>query len=313
MTGVLLDVPAVRPAAVDPSVRALAARLPARLRLGTCSWSFPGWRGQVWADDLPADVLARDGLAAYAAHPLLRAVSVDRSYYGPVDARTWTRWAQAVPDDFRFTVKGPAAILRPRRDGRPDPGFLDIPQAHAAIDAARAGLGSRLGAMVWQLSPGTVRRGDDPAPVVAALGRFLAALPRDVPHAVEVRDPGLLVPAWADALRAAGATPALTVFPGMPTLRAQARFADAVGGGLRVVRWMLHPAWTYAAARDAFTPFAHTQAVHPAIRDDLAAVVAAALDAARDVIVLANNKAEGSAPASLQALAERLAPRAPNR
>ncbi len=75
----LFDVP-VRPAPVDPRTRALAARLPPGLRLGTSSWSFPGWAGLVWANPAPPADLSRRGLPAYAAHPLLRAVSLDRSY-----------------------------------------------------------------------------------------------------------------------------------------------------------------------------------------------------------------------------------------
>jgi hypothetical protein len=62
------------PAATDEACGALAARLPPGVRLGTSSWSFPGWRGLVYGGDHTEAALARDGLWAYARHPLLRAV-----------------------------------------------------------------------------------------------------------------------------------------------------------------------------------------------------------------------------------------------
>ncbi|MGH7789442.1 MAG: DUF72 domain-containing protein, partial [Candidatus Binatia bacterium] len=98
---------AVAPAAVSDAVRALGQQLPRAIRLGTSSWSFPGWAGLVYARELPVARLARDGLAAYAQHPLLRTVGVDRTYYAPITAADFAAYAAAVPEDFRFLVKAP--------------------------------------------------------------------------------------------------------------------------------------------------------------------------------------------------------------
>ena len=71
--------PGLRPAVVPDALHDVAARLPRRLRLGTSSWSFPGWRGLVYADACTPAQLAADGLQAYAQHPLLTTVGVDRT------------------------------------------------------------------------------------------------------------------------------------------------------------------------------------------------------------------------------------------
>ena len=76
---------AVAPAAPDPALAALGASLPATIRLGTSSWSFPGWKGLVYAGRHSESALARDGLRAYSQHPLLRTVGVDKTYYRPTD------------------------------------------------------------------------------------------------------------------------------------------------------------------------------------------------------------------------------------
>src|SRR5262245_42435710 len=83
------------PAPTTDAQRALGDRLPTELRLGTSSWSFPGWTGLVYARESTPELLAREGLPAYARHPLLRTVGVDRTFYGPVPVETFRAWAAA--------------------------------------------------------------------------------------------------------------------------------------------------------------------------------------------------------------------------
>jgi len=74
----------VGPAPQPDAIVDLGRRLPPDVRLGTSSWSFPGWGDLVWDREATPGALARGGLAAYAAHPLLRTVGLDRTYYGPM-------------------------------------------------------------------------------------------------------------------------------------------------------------------------------------------------------------------------------------
>lgn len=131
-----------------------------RLRLGTSSWSFGGWGRLVWARVHSTMELARHGLPAYARHPLFGCVSLDRSFYGPLDAAAYAGCASQVPRGFRFVVKAASAVCDAsvRDDGgnasRPNPRFLDAQLAldECVLPAAR-GLGDALGAIVFQLSP----------------------------------------------------------------------------------------------------------------------------------------------------------------
>ena len=109
---------AVHPAQPDRHVLELAERLPAAIRLGTSSWHFPGWARLVYDHAAEERVLARDGLSAYAQHPLLRCVSLDRTFYAPIGVSQYRAYADQVPGGFRFMVKAPlrctAAFLRAR-------------------------------------------------------------------------------------------------------------------------------------------------------------------------------------------------------
>ena len=103
----------VLPLPPDNTTRTLAASLNPRIRLGASTWSYPGWAGIVWDEGPYSEaVLAKNGLTAYAQHPLLRCVGIDRSFYRPLTEGQYARYAGQVPDDFRFVVKVPA--LAPR-------------------------------------------------------------------------------------------------------------------------------------------------------------------------------------------------------
>ncbi len=46
----------VKPATLSAGVETLAASLPATLRLGTSSWSFPGWEGLIYGCPCMLDI-----------------------------------------------------------------------------------------------------------------------------------------------------------------------------------------------------------------------------------------------------------------
>jgi uncharacterized protein YecE (DUF72 family) len=307
--------------------------LPARLRpyldllrLGTSSWSFPGWQGLVYeASAVPFDEgrLSRHGLPAYAAHPLLGAVGIDRGFYAPLAEDEYAQYASQVPAGFRFLVKAPGLVTDPlRRDasgrGREaNPSWLDAALASAAfVEPAVRGLGPTLGTLLFQFSPmpATVL-GDAPA-WAGALQRFLRSLPRGLPagaaYAVELRDPALLTPRLIDMLRDEDVAYCVGLHDRMPPIGRQLRALDHLERGAHgplVVRWTLHAGIGYDAARERYAPFRELVDPDPATREALAGRAAMTLAAGRPVTVIANNKAEGSAPLTLQALAEAIAAR----
>lgn len=307
----------VPPVAATPAQQSLAARLGPRVHLGTSSWSFPGWQGLVYGREASASVLARQGLPAYAAHPLLRCVSLDRSFYRPLPVADYAALAAQVPADFRFVVKAAAAItdatLREPGSGRPaqpnplflDPGFALDEVLRPAVE----GLGERLGVLVFQLSP--LPRGwlAQPERLLAALARLFDALPRP-PHgllALELRDAELLTPALAALLRDQGVRYCLGLHDRMPPVDAQLPMLRATWPGALVCRWNLQRGRRYESAKADFAPFDRLLAPDPDTRAALARVVAATAAAGQPVYVTINNKAEGSAPLSVQALAEAVA------
>lgn len=327
------DAEGVDLAPMDDAVRSLGAALPDRIHLGTSSWSFPGWTGLVYApcNGKPAteQVLARHGLAAYARHPLFRTVSLDRTFYAPLSADEFARYAAQVPDGFRFVVKAPAAVTDPvvRKPGsgeaaRDNPMFLDAAATTAAFVRpavaglakagleAKTGLEAKAGPLVFQFPPLGRRLLADVPRLAARIAAFVAVLPRGPLYAVEVRDPELVTAEFSAVLADAGAVPCLAVHARMPPVERQAAaFALDRGDRPLVARWNLHAGRDYEGAKADYFPFNRIVEEDASSRTSLASLARKAAAAGRDAFITINNKAEGCAPRSVALLAAAIADR----
>jgi uncharacterized protein YecE (DUF72 family) len=313
---------AVQPVAIDDDTRRIAAALPPSVYLGTSSWSFPGWAGLVYRDPASEAVLARSGLGAYATHPLLRTVGVDRTFYAPVSTDVLAGHAASVPPDFRFLVKAHEAITTPRFPNHPrygalrgqaSPHYLDPAYARDAVVAPFVdGLGPRGAVLLFQFPPQPAIALAGPGPRSAArrfaerVFRFLRELPPGPRYAVEIRTAELLTPDFAAALRTVNAVPCLAVMPGLPGLAALARATRAVEADALVIRWMLAAHHDYESAVSAYQPFDRLVDPDPSNRRTIADLLRGAVSRGVPAYVIINNKAEGSSPLSLFALAREL-------
>jgi uncharacterized protein YecE (DUF72 family) len=224
--------------------------------------------------------------------------------------------AAQAPAAFRFVVKGfesaTVAVFpgHPRygaQAGEPNPRFLDPePVAAELVRPAIASLGPHLGPIVFQLPPQPPERLGGPARFAMRLRAFLRSLPTGATYAVEVRNRELVGRDLARTLADLGAVPCLTGHPAMPPIDVQAAAYGDVGTGPLVVRWMLGHGQEYEAAKARYAPFDRIVDPDPAARAAITGVVRQALGARRPAYVIVNNKAEGSAPASVALLARAL-------
>jgi uncharacterized protein YecE (DUF72 family) len=308
----------------------LGHRLSAGVYLGTSSWSFPGWQGIVYGGAFTEGQLARGGLTAYAQHPILRTVSIDRGFYQPLDAAEYARYARQVPEAFRFVVKAPAQVsdAMTRDDhgapNAPNPYFLDAELAlEQFVVPALAGLGAKAGPLVFQLTPlprEMLRSAAALQTTVARIGDFIARLPRAIDgiapiYAVEPRNPELLTPRLVRTLHQAGARLCIGIHARMPEASRQStalRAMDAATDegddwrmkGPLVVRWNLHAGLRYDEAKQRYAPFDRLLDVDILTRGALAHLIHVAIRSGQPAFVIVNNKAEGSAPLSCIELAK---------
>jgi uncharacterized protein YecE (DUF72 family) len=310
----------IEPVVPNTELIALAKTLPPRVRLGTSSWNYPGWAGLVWNGEYPEANLSRYGLTAYAKHPLFRTVSIDRGFYRPLNVAQFAEYASQVDQDFRFVVKAPSlvtdALIRDEsgRGMRANPHFLNAEEAvKMFVEPALEGLGHRLGALVFQISPLPNQMLMHMPEVIDRLHQLLNAIPNfrhiapDAAVAVEVRDPQWLTPQFVNALRDTGATYCMGLHAKMPTISEQLPILRALWPGPLVCRWNLNPlhgAYGYEDAQQAYSPY--DKMIDPDLetRTTLAKVISGTANAGQNVYVTLSNKAEGSAPLSVIELAK---------
>ncbi|CAN7451186.1 DUF72 domain-containing protein [Acidovorax sp. LjRoot194] len=313
----------VHPAPGHDDLRVLADALPPQLRMGTSSWTYPGWKGLVWEGEHSESMLSKQGLPVYALHPLLRTVSIDRSFYRPLTVSQYERYASQVPDDFRFVVKAPSLVtdaLVRAEDGRgrePNPAFLSPDLARSEfVEPALQGLGHKLGVLVFQLSPLPLAQLDRLPLLLERLRAMLLAQPALAPLApdgviaVEVRDPEWLTPNFAAVLREAGATYCLGLHAKMPALKDQLPVLRALWPGPLVCRWNLHPVhgpYGYEDAEKLYQPYDRLHHPDEETRTELAAVIAGMTGRGQNAFVTISNHAEGSAPHTVLGLARAVA------
>lgn len=131
----------------------------ADVRVGISGWRYAPWRGTFYPDDLPQ----RRELEYVAQR--LRTIELNGTFYSLQRPDSFRAWADAVPEDFVFAVKGGRFVthMKRLRDVR-------VPLANFFASGVLA-LGPRLGPVLWQLPPTSSLDAD-------LLGTFLAMLPR---------------------------------------------------------------------------------------------------------------------------------------
>jgi len=310
--GSLFELPPPTLEAVTPSAsqRELSARLPEEIRVGAMPWSYPGWKGLVYAQAATEKQLANHGLTAYARMPLLRAAEIDRSYYEPLPASAYRHYAAQVPSAFRFLVKAhedcsvaryPLHARYGKKRGLDNPLFLDAAYGGRVVEAIRDGLGAQLGAVLFQFPPQDVR---EPRRFADRLHAFLRGLPAGIPYAVELRNPELLTTAYGAALADTKALHCHNAWTAMPSVTEQARWLPKATRRPLVVRWLLRPQVAFADASARYSPFDRLVDPDDIRRDEIARLVARAHRHGVPVLLLVDNKAEGCAPLSVERVVE---------
>jgi uncharacterized protein YecE (DUF72 family) len=172
------------------------------IRVGVGGWTFAPWRGTFFPKKLPQKQ------ELHYASRQLTAIEVNGTYYRTQTPDTFAHWHDETPDDFVFTLKGPRYTTNRRVLAEAGPSVGRF------LDSGIARLRGKLGPINWQFLP---TKTYDPEDFEA----FLALLPRDLRHVVEVRHPSFDTPAFLDLARRHGVGVVMTDNPEYP------RFTDS--------------------------------------------------------------------------------------
>ena len=288
---------------------ALAAKVPPLIRFGTSTWTYPGWRGLVYSRDYPKTGASAAMLEEYAQFPLFRTVGIDSFFYAPPSTRTLDQYAAALPPDFpcvmkvwdRLTVETFEGPRDRAVRGQANPDFLNADRfIRDVLEPLRGHFAGHVGPLVFEFQRVRATPFDE---FLRRLDDCFAQLPTDAPYAIELRNADFLRPEYFALLRTHGVGHVFNSWTAMPRIGEQLLLHDAITAPFLVARALLRPGRRYAEAVDLFAPYDRIREPNPELRADLAAVAKTAHDLRMPAYLIVNNRAEGSAPETIRAVA----------
>lgn len=249
----------------------------------------------------------------YNGQPLFRTVGNDSTFYRPPSANQLTRYLTQIPEDFEMCFKVWEELTIPTyakharygiRAGQPNPNFLNASAFNKVVlqPYRDAQFGPHTAPFLFEFQ----RHGMPAEEFYARLDAFFALLPRDFRYAVEIRNAGLLGHAYHELLCRHGVAHVYNHWSYMPSLAEQHRRMATFTAPFTVFRLLTPLKMTYEAAKKRAEPYNKIVGELPEMRRDTVRLVQQATGENRTTYVLVNNRAEGNAPLTIQALVERL-------
>jgi len=308
-----------------PAVAPQAARLAPKLRelagkgmyFGTSSWKYEGWLGSIYSDDRyltrgkhSKKKFEETCLQEYAC--TFPTVCGDFAFYQFPSEQYWEKLFEAVPKGFIFGLKVPEDITVARwpkharygkKAGTDNEHFLDTGGFAQFFAQRLKPYRDQVGPLIFEF--GALAKSDfaKPEDFTSRLDPFLGSLPKGFRYAVEIRNPEYLTPAYLGMLASHNVAHVFNAWTRMPRLDEQARIQDAYTADFAVVRALLTRGRSYEQAVKTFEPYRETQAVDEGARDGMRRIVADCLGRKAPAFLFVNNRLEGNAPSTLEAVA----------
>jgi len=304
-------------ARLAPKLRSLAGQ---GVYFGTSSWKYEGWLGSIYSPERYAirgkfskRKFETECLAEYArTFPI---VCGDFAFYQFPTPEYWERLFGGTPESLLFGFKVPEAITVARwpghtryglRAGKENGGFLHAELFQTLLTRRLEPYAERVAVLIFEF--GTFARSTFPT-VDAFLDRldpFLASLPGGFRYGVEIRNPEYLGPGYFALLASHGVAHVLNAWTRMPELGRQFEMPGADTAGFAVVRALLRRGRTYEQAVRTFEPYRLVQEPSSAVRAALQGIAERARDLRKPAFLFVNNRLEGNAPSTIEAVVGQL-------
>ena len=300
----------------------LAARLDdlrrSEVYIGASSWKYEGWLDQIYQREryltrgrFSKQRFERECLAEYAeTFPI---VCGDFSFYQFPAESFWAKLFASAPPRLQFALKVPEEITVRQfpvharygaRAGFENESFLNSDLLENALFRLLDPYRSRVPLLIFEFGAFPRRAMQSAEEFVTLLDPFLARLPDHFRYAVEIRNPELLGPEYFGCLRDHGVAHVFNAWTRMPEIGLQMDLPDAFTAGFTVARALLRKGRNYDEAVSSFAPYTKTQDANPDTRSALRGLIARAREKRQPSFLFVNNRLEGNAPLTIEAVIE---------
>ena len=305
-----------------PYYTGIPIMIPPLVSFGTSTWTYEGWKRQVYLKDYPKGTFIRDCLAeycqfSYKGYPLFRTVGNDSSFYRPPTGPQLATYSEQMPTSFEMCFKVwqditvPVFAQHPRygmRAGKPNPRFLDAQIFNELVltPFRQAKFYDQAGPFLFEFQ----RHGIPTEEFCSKLDSFFGHLPKEFKYAVEIRNPGLLGPAYRQVLERHGIAHVYNHWCSMPGLAEQhQRMRELFTAEFCVLRLLTPLNISYEEAKKRAEPYNRIVAELPDMRREAVDLIQRSITDVKRAYVLVNNRSEGNAPKTIQGLVEMLCDR----
>lgn len=279
--------------------------------IGTSSWKYRGWEGLIYQGGYASEAqFQRTSLREYTSY--LPTVGVDFTYYAWPMPEMMAYLVESTPENFRLCPKVTKRITLSQFPdlpaygkwaGKKNPDYLDIDLFRDQFLAPLSRLQNRVGIIQFEFNGPFIED-------LPALESFFERIPRDLPYAVEIRNPELVTEEFYSLLIRQQISPVFSLWSKMPPIHMQLEHYRKAGGeqdttplvGVGLIR----PGRGYDEAVRMFQPYKELKDTYDEGCSDLAAIARFALRTSRKAFILVSNRLEGSAPHTVGRVVSRM-------
>ncbi len=290
------------------------------VRFGTSTWTYEGWQGQIYLKRYAKTTFAGECLGEYCQYlyngePCFRTVGNDATFYRPPTTNQLRKYLNQIPEDFEMCFKVweeitiPSYAKQPRygsKAGQPNPNFLDAKLFNELVlkSYREAKFEPHAGPFLFEFQ----RHGMSSEEFCSRLDTFFVQLPKDFMYAVEIRNAGLVGAEYRQVLERHGVAHVYNHWSYMPPLNEQHQRMEQFTAPFTVLRLLTPLKMSYEAAKKRAEPYNKIVGELPEMRRDTVDLVKKAMETRRRAYVIVNNRSEGNAPLTIQALMQALQP-----
>jgi uncharacterized protein YecE (DUF72 family) len=290
------------------------------LFVGTSSWKYPGWMGQIYSEQryltrgrFSQKRFKAESLAEYGE--VFPIVCGDFSFYQFPIPSFWEKLFLNMPPGLRVALKVPEEItvrVFPNhirygpRAGVVNPNFLNTDLLiHEFLDLLEP-YRNRVSVLIFEFGTFSSASFSGTGAFLESLASLLHTLPEGWRYAVEVRNAEFLEPQYFGLLGEHNTAHVFSSWTRMPTMSQQMLVRGSFTADFTVARALLKPGRPYEGAVKQFSPYASVQEPNHEVREALRNLLIRAKRRSEPAFIFVNNRLEGNAPGTIEAVVDSL-------
>lgn len=285
------------------------------VRWGTSTWTFEGWRNQVYFREYQNQShFNHASLEEYCAFPKFGVIGMDLWYYRTPTEAALREYEKYIPADFPICVKVVQDLCTFRwssmasnraRAGSVNPDFLNADKfQNEFLPPFQAVFPRQPLVFIFELT--TIADKDLPGGVeefAGILDLFLSRLPKNLRCAFEIRNKNYINPVYFQVLKKHGAAHCFNQWGRQLSIGGQLQIAGDLPDFV-VARALQPPGWSHTQSESFFKPFHQIKLILPEVRQDILNLIRSVLMKQIYAYIIINNRLEGNAPTTITELDE---------